>query len=246
MYSHWAVCLSLGCGEAGYGPLSCLLSVFSDLYDLTCFLIHNRSFKRAYETHAPQRLPACPQGGRFSCFSLMEKAMAMKFPLTADPVTPCKRSALHNAVNRWGWRTGYNTDDVWVWCVEEESHSFKIQMCVIHACFLGCHTSELKLSVWQKTTSVLSNVLLAFIQPQPGTYGLPALAERVKVSRFSCRAALEEARVTSTTQSTKRSLAALFGALVHCICYWNPFFENHAGFSFVYFWVFYFSDKQRS
>lgn len=33
----------------------------------------------------------------------MEKALSMKFPLTADSFKASKRAALHYRVNRWGW-----------------------------------------------------------------------------------------------------------------------------------------------
>ena len=61
---------------------------------------------RNYYLHGPPP-PAPPpplQGGRFSCFSLMEKASGMKFPPTADSFKPSKRSARFCWVNRWGWR----------------------------------------------------------------------------------------------------------------------------------------------
>lgn len=78
------------------------LSVSIELNDLARFLLRNVSFKTTYSMHGPQLLAACPRGGRFSCFSLMEKALGMKFPLTADSFKPGKRSALHCRVNRWG------------------------------------------------------------------------------------------------------------------------------------------------
>lgn len=198
VYEQWTVDLSLRCRQTGCSPLSCSLSVSRKLYDLTSFLIQNVSFKRAYRVHAPQLLPACPRGGRFSCFSLMEKAMAMKFPPTADPVTPRKRSALHNAVNRWGWRTGCNTDASLTSGRRKKPRSsltaLRNKSKDWDVCD-SCHTSVLEQSVFYP-----------FIQLQPGTHGQPALAEWVKVRHFSCRAALEEAGVTPTTQSTKRSL----------------------------------------
>lgn len=121
VYTLWTVYSSVGCRWVEYRTLSCFLSVSSEVYNLTHFLIHNVSFKRAYRVHGPQLLDACPRGGRFSCFSLMEKALGMKFPLTAESFKPSKRSALLFGVNRWGWRAE-DRIQMRVRCIEDEKH----------------------------------------------------------------------------------------------------------------------------
>lgn len=172
---HWITVVTAAQLPLLKGPLSCLkhleLYIHHWLADehkalgrslsVSCLTSHTLlliswAFKEAIGFMIHNFLAERPQGGRCSCFSLMEKALGMKFPLTADSFKPCKGSALHRGVNRWGRRTKgriqmRNRGS----CAEEErdvighrwtlslicdwQETLNSQTLVLHSCCLGCN-----------------------------------------------------------------------------------------------------------